>query len=293
MQNKYSNETMELLYERGSCRQFLDKDIPDEVLDEVIGAGLHAATGGNLQPYTIIKISEAKNKEKLVKELEMQSFVQQAPVNLLFCIDFNYIGRWAKASHAPYVATKSSKHFWIAFQDTIIAAQNICTAADSVGLGSVYVGTVESCFMELKEMCNLPDGVFPVVLLSLGYPVKKPIVKNKLGINALVHNEQYKDLEIDELMKLQDEKYDHKQFPASEGNIKQIYEVAEELGGKEYADDMIEFIKSAGHVNMAQRYFGLHYLANWMAAGNSRFIEVLKASGFPWIDGTDFPKKKF
>lgn len=291
MNKEYSNESMKLLYERASCRSFKEMEIPEEVLNEVINAGLHAATGGNLQPYSIIKITKQETKKRLVDECDMQKIVENAPVNLLFCIDWRRIGRWAEASNAPFVATKSYRHFWIALQDTVICAQNICTAADSVGLGSVYIGTVESCFMELKSVCNLPEGVFPVVLLSLGYPTKYPAPAKKLGIEAIIHEETYSDLPIERLIELQDEKYEHKTFPNSQSNLSLIKEVASDVGGEEYADEMLRKIKEASHINMAQRYFGLHYLANWSCTGNKAFIEALLAYGFTWIEGKDFPVK--
>lgn len=291
MSKDYPNETMKLLYERASCRSFKDQEIPQEVLNQVIEAGLHAATGGNLQPYSIIKITQKDTKKRLVEECEMQKIVEDAPVNLLFCIDWRRIGRWAKACDAPFVAFKSYRHFWISIQDTVICAQNVCTAADSMGLGSVYIGTVESCFMELKSICNIPEGVFPVVLLSLGYPVKYPAPANKLGIEAVVHEETYKDIPEDKLVELLDEKYQHKTFPNSESNLSQISEVASDIGGKEYAAQMIENIKKTGYINMAQRYFGLHYKANWSCIGNEAFIKTLKAYGFTWIEGKDFPTR--
>lgn len=287
----YSNETMKLLYQRASCRSFKDIMIPDNVLNEVIEAGVHAATGGNLQPYSIIKITNKETKKRLVDECDMQNIVEKAPVNLLFCIDWRRIGQWAEACNAPFVATKSYRHFWIALQDTVICAQNICTAADSVGLGSVYIGTVESCFMELKSICDLPEGVFPVVLLSLGYPTEYPAPAKKLGIEALVHEETYQDLPIEKLIELQDEKYKHKTFPNSESNLRQIKEVAHDIGGKEYSDKMIKQIEETGYINMAQRYFGLHYQANQTCIGNKAFIEALLAYGFTWIEGNDFPVK--
>lgn len=287
----YKNETMRLLYERASCRTFKDEKIPEEVLNEILEAGIHGATGGNLQPYSIIKIEDKKAKKRLVTECDMQSIVEKAPVNLLFCIDWRRIGRWAEACDAPFVATKSYRHFWISLQDTIICAQNICTAADSLGLGSVYIGTVESCFMELKSMFNIPEGVFPVVLLSLGYPIKYPAPANKLGIEGVVHEEKYKDLPIERLLKLQDEKYNSKTFPNSETNLAEMRKVATDIGGEAYADAMLEKIMEVGHINMAQRYFGLHYQANWSCIGNKDFIEALKAYGFTWIDGKDFPQK--
>lgn len=285
MKENYSNETMRLLYERASCRSFLNKEIEEDVLNEVLDAGLHAATGGNLQPYSIIKITSKDTKERLVNECGMQKIVSNAPVNLLFCIDWRRLGRWAEACHAPYTATKSYRHFWIALQDTVICAQNICTAADSVGLGSVYIGTVESCFMELKSICNIPNGVFPVVLLSLGYPTKYPAPRKKLGIETLVHDEVYKDLPIEDILKHQDEKYEHKTFPITEEKLSTIHEVASEVCDESYAKSIIEKTKEQGHINMAQRYFGLHYMANWACSGNKEFIDTLISYGFDWIKG--------
>ncbi|WP_113674357.1 nitroreductase family protein [Vallitalea guaymasensis] len=285
MKKEYQNETMKLLYERASCRSFQDKDIEEDLLNQVIDAGLHGATGGNLQPYSIIKITSEETKKRLVEECEMQKIVANAPVNLLFCIDWRRLGRWAKACNAPFTATKSYRHFWIALQDTVICAQNICTAADSVGLGSVYIGTVESCFIELKSICNIPEGVFPVVLLSLGYPTKYPAPRKKLGVEALVHNEQYQDLDIEELIRLHDEKYEHKTLPITEEKLQTIYEVTADVSDKSNAENIINTIKEQGHINMAQRYFGLHYMANWSCTGNQEFIDTLINYGFDWIKG--------
>ena len=292
MNKKHSNETMKLLNERASCRAFEDKAIPEEVLNEILEAGLHAATGGNLQPYSIIKIADPNTKKRLVTECDMQNIVEKAPVNLLFCIDWRRIGRWAEACNAPFTATKSYRHFWIALQDTVICAQNICTAADSLGLGSVYIGTVESCFLELKSMFKIPEGVFPVVLLSLGYPKNEGIPANKLGIEAIVHEEVYKDLPIEKLVELQDEKYNHKTFPASKNNLEEIFKVNSDISGEEYAIEMQKNIEEKGFVNMAQRYFGLHYQANWSCIGNEAFKNVLLEYGFTWIEGKDFPEVK-
>jgi len=148
---------------------FRDQTIPPDILETVLAAGLHAATGGNLQPYSIIQVEAEGSRQELAK-LGDQAFIADAPVSLLFCIDYHRLARWADLLDAPFSATRSFRHFWIAFQDTIICAENICTAADALGLGSVYIGTVLEYFVRLREMFRLPDGVFPVVLLCLGYP---------------------------------------------------------------------------------------------------------------------------
>lgn len=153
--NEYPNQTMKLLIERASCRSFSDKKIARDVLQLILEAGIHAPTGGNLQPYSIIKIETEEPKQKLAKMCE-QDFIGKAQVNLLFCIDWHRLEKWTQLEIAPFTATSSFRHFWISFQDTIICAQNICTAADSLGLGSVYIGTVLEFFREIRDMLTYP-----------------------------------------------------------------------------------------------------------------------------------------
>lgn len=119
----------------------------------------------------------------------------EAAIHLLFCIDLHRVERWAKLEVAPFTATSSFRHFWISFIDTIICAQNICTAADSLGLGSVYIGTILEFLTDIQDMFQLPKGVFPVVLLCLGYPKVKPLPKKKLDVQVIVHAERYHEME--------------------------------------------------------------------------------------------------
>lgn len=279
----YPNETIRLLLERASCRSFSDKKIPSETLNYILESGLHAATGGNVQPYSIIKIEDEEAKKKLAELNENQSFIADAPVNLLFCIDWHRLERWAELEGAPFTAKSSFRHFWISFQDTIICAQNICTAADSMGLGSVYVGTVIDCLRELREMLKLPDGVFPVVLLSLGYPKSPLKQRRKLGIEAVVHDEKYQELEDDRLLELFEEKYPGVKYSASPENMEKIRKVCTYAGGEELAEKCLKKIKEQGYINQVQRYFGLHYAASEMPLQNEEFLRIMEEFGFKWF----------
>jgi len=284
----YPNETIKLLLERGSLRNFTDKKVPPEIMQTILEAGVHAPTGGNLQPYSIIKIENKATTARLAKLCGEQNFIAEAPVNLLFCIDYHRLRRWAEIETAPFTATGSFRHFWIGFQDTIIAAQNICTAADALGLGSVYIGTVMDRFREMRDMFELPKGVFPVVLLTLGYPKAKPPVKKKLSVPVVVHDEKYHELDDAALKKAFDDKYPALKVQITRERLDTIFEVCKKVHDEEYARKCIETIKKNGYINAVQRYFGLHYRADVMPDGNDKFLEIMEESGFDWFKKYEF-----
>lgn len=281
---RHPNETMRLLLERSSCRSFSDRKIPPEVMDAILEAGIHAPTGGNLQPYSIIRVEEAATKQRLDELNENQLFIAAAPVDLIFCLDWHRLRRWAELQDAPFTADCSFRHFWISFQDTIIAAQNICTAADAMGLGSVYVGTVLECFREVRQLLALPDLVFPVVLVSLGYPKERPKPKRKLGAKAIVHKEKYRDPDDRELLTMFAEKYPGGSREITPDRLVILDHVCHQVGGEALARRVLNRIEKDGHINMAQHYFGLHYRADFMPLGNDGFLQVMKEAGFGWFE---------
>jgi len=281
------NETLELLNNRGSVRSFTKQEVSNDTLKAIINAGCHSATAGNLQPYSIIEIRSSEQKEALMATGVMQPIVRSAPVSLLFVIDWHRIEVWAKDNHAPFTVKDGYRHFWIGFQDTIIAAQNICTAADSLGLGSVYLGTVESCIDELKPMFDLPDGTFPIVIVSLGYPTKQPLVAPKLMYEDIVHKEKYQKIDLEQLNKAMDKKYT-RNTPLTAKNIETLYDVTKDVDGEDSAKKAVNYAKDLGKIHTAQRYFGLHYMANWSRTGNKKFLDSLRLYGYSFVDGIEY-----
>ena len=133
----------------------------------------------------------------------------------MFCIDFHRLERWAALENAPFSARRAFRHFWISFQDVVICAQTVCTAADAMGLGAVYVGTVLECLDELKDLLKLPEGVFPVVMVCLGYPKGQLTPRRKFGVGVVVHDEVYHEMTDEELLQVFDEKYGGQTFEAT------------------------------------------------------------------------------
>ncbi len=287
-----TNETLEILYRRASLRNFSEEPVPDEVLSQILEAGVCSATGGNLQPYSVIVIRNKKTMQTLADWCS-QGFIKDAPVNLLFCLDWHRTAKWCEMECAPYTANQSFRHFWIAFQDTIIAAQNIATAADSLGLGSVYIGTIIEFIPECRELFKLPDAVVPVVLLSLGYPKTVPKKARKLGQEIVVHQESYQPVVHDVLAGAILEKYGNRKAEITENDprIDRIYKVCLEVGGEDFARKCTDTIKEQGYISKSQHYFGLHYLANVMPAGNHNFVEQMEKAGFNWFKSPVMPVK--
>lgn len=282
-QSPFTKDMLNLLYERASCRTFQERDIPDDLLDQVLQAGVHSATGGNLQPWSIIVVRDPEARKRLAELNENQMFMATAPVNLVFCIDQRRLERWAKLSTAPFTSLQAFRHFWISLQDTVIAAQSICTAADAVGLGSVYIGTVLECFRQLREMLVLPKGVFPVVIVTLGWPKQKPPVRPKLGLSTVVHQEKYSELSDEDLVAAYDQKYKSPKIEITPERLEQLERVCRRTMGPEFAEECLAHVRKAGYINMAQRYYGLHYQADSMPVGNDDYLRILEESGFTWF----------
>lgn len=279
----FGNQTLRLLLERASCRHYSQEKVPPEVLRQILEAGIHAPTAGNLQPYSIIKIENPHTKARLADLAGRQGFVAAAPVNLLFCIDWQRLQRWAEIEAAPFTATSSFRHFWLSFQDTIICAQNVCTAADALGLGSVYVGTIMESVFQVRELLQLPPGVFPVVLLCLGYPASRSQPARKLGVDVVVHEEVYQQREDEETAAAFDEKYAGREREVTVQRTENIAEVCREVHGTEFAERCLERIRQRGYISPAQTYFGLHYRANALPLGNEEFLRTMEQAGFGWF----------
>lgn len=279
----FPNETLRLLNERSSLRNFSDQEIEPEKIELLMQTACNAPSGGNNQPVSIIKITNREVREKL-GELCWQPFIGKAPINLLFCLDLHRNQMIADYGEVPYTAGHAFRHFWISFQDTLIAAQNVCTAADALGLGSCYIGTIMEHFETCVHMFALPKLVVPVVLVVIGYPASPPGIRKKFTPEVMVHAEKYQSYDPEQLYARYTERENDKHIELNDNNLQVFHDVCQAVKGKEYADELIERIKQRGWLSPIQRLFGLHYHAATMPLGNSKFIEFLKKQGIDWFD---------
>lgn len=198
------NEITRSLHQRKSVRAFLDRPIGQEEKSAILQAAVQAPTAGNQQLYTILDITDPALKEALAVSCDNQPFIAKAPVVLVFCADCK---KWYDAYQMAGCSPREPGvgDLMLAVTDTTIAAQNAVTAAESLGIGSCYIGDImENCQIQ-RELLSLPEYVFPAVMLVLGYPTKQQQERPKPArcpMKQIVHENGYRSMDAEELQKL-------------------------------------------------------------------------------------------
>lgn len=195
------NETIRQLYARKSVREFTDREISAEQKALILEAAAMAPTAGNQQMYTILDITDQTLKERLAESCDHQPFIAKAKMVLIFCADWR---KWYDAFEDAGCAPRRPGvgDMLLAVSDANIAAQNAVAAAESMGIGSCYIGDImENCEIH-REMLKLPEFVFPAAMLVFGYPTEKQLERAKpkrVPMEHIVHENGYRRMDGAEL----------------------------------------------------------------------------------------------
>ena len=175
------NPTLELLYNRKSVRAYEDRPISAAARDEIIKAAMRAPTAGGLMLYSIIEVDDAQAKARLAVTCDHQPFIATAPMVLLFVADYQrwydyfmacgveeYCQRRGTAMRGP-----EEGDLFLACCDALIAAQTAVIAAESLGIGSCYIGDIMENYEIHRELFDLPRYTFPICLVCFGYPTSQ------------------------------------------------------------------------------------------------------------------------
>ncbi len=185
-------ETLHTLLTHKTIRKYRSTPIPQDMLDKILEAGFRASTTGNMQVYSVIVSKDEERRKALCKLHFGQKMVEQAPVLLTFCADFNRFNKWCRQRDAE-PGYDNFLSFFTAAIDALLVAQNAAVAAEAFGLGVCYLGTTTYQADKLIDFFDLPAGVVPVTTLVVGYPDEAPGLTDRLPGRALIHHETYKD----------------------------------------------------------------------------------------------------
>lgn len=190
------NPIIEHLKNRKSVRVFTEQEISPEDKSLILEAAVQAPTAGNQQMYTILDITDQRLKDTLADTCDHQPFIARAKMVLIFCMDYQkWYDVFRLAGCNP--RTPGAGEFLLAVQDAAIAAQNAVTAAESLGIGSCYIGDIMENYEVHKKLLHLPDYVFPALMLVFGYPTKQQQEREKpkrAPMDCIVHENGYHTL---------------------------------------------------------------------------------------------------
>jgi nitroreductase len=156
---------LESILSRRSIRRYEDKDIPEDMLRQILEAGRQAPSAANMQPVHFVVLKDYETKRKLSNK-RFSRFIKDCPVLIAGCANVGHIltGKWA-------------------IVDAAIAMQNMVVAAWALGIGSCWIGAFDE--KQVKQLLNIPNSWKVVALITFGYPGEQPKEKRKKRLEKL------------------------------------------------------------------------------------------------------------
>ena len=192
------NNAIDVMLRHRSIRKFTEEKVNKELLEEIVNCGLRASNTGNMQLYSVI----ATQEEPLRTELCGLHFGQcaTAPLFLTVCTDVNRYHHYCRVNGCdePY-----GNLLWFveALIDASLFAQNLCLAAEARGLGFCHLGTVNYNTEKIATLLQCPKGVVPVIAIAMGHPAEEGRLSERLGTDAILHGEVYRDPTDEDIVK--------------------------------------------------------------------------------------------
>lgn len=168
----------------------------------LVGAGQRAPYSGQL---CSVIVSTDSGKRNAVSEW-LGVLPKQAPLFMLFCVDLRRLHKFV-SGQGRQVMLADSALLWLGIQDVCYFAENVVLAAEGLGLGSCFQGGVPWFSRELCALFSVPERVFPVVGLVVGYPAEHPKPRVRIPLKFILHEDGYHDLteeEVSEALSIMD-----------------------------------------------------------------------------------------
>ena len=228
------------------------RDIHASAIMEMLEDAAHAPNTGNMQIYSVIITKDEDGKKALAPAHFNQPAVMNASAVLTFCIDLNRFSHWCRLNDTTPGFNNLQGFTWGVI-DASIFAQQFCTIAEMNGMGTCYLGTTTYNAEPIAKALELPEGVIPVITVTVGYPAENPEISDRLPIEAIAHLEKY--------------------HLADSAEIKNIYAEKEALPSSK------QFITENSKDNLAQVYAEVRYPSEANEKFSQVYREFLKNQG--------------
>ena len=200
-------ETLKSILSRRSIRKFLNKPISKELLSLILAAAQSAPSKSNLQQYSILVIQDQNIKNEISNLIGNTKWALTAPIFFLYLAD---IRRNIKITNDRGYEHKNNNvdTFMNGVIDAALSMQSTICASESLGLGVCPISMIRNIIEDIKGICKLPKGVFPIAGLAMGWPDQKSNVSIRLSQDIVIHFDKYDEKDL--IQKIN--KYDEKVF---------------------------------------------------------------------------------
>ncbi len=184
---------IDLLLQHRSVRAYLPRPLPPGTLEALVAAAQSAPTSSNLQAWSVVAVQDQARKDRLAALAGDQKHIREAPLFLCWIADLSRAARLGQAVGKPMEGADYLEAFVVAVIDAALAAQNALAAAESLGLGTVYIGGMRNHPAAVAAELALPPQAMVAFGLCIGYPdpAKPAAVKPRLPQPSVLHHEQY------------------------------------------------------------------------------------------------------
>lgn len=277
-----NNTILKMMSRRASCRSFQDREIPEDVLERILDCAVKSPSTSGFQDYSIIVVRDREKLKQLGRHSMNQKFIGKAPAAIVFCIDLEREKKTIEERPAPWKEDCSFINLLTKTMDTAIVAQTLCLAAEEEGLRTVFIANFLNSLEEVSRLLELPDRVVPSLMVVIGYG-EGSIISAKYERHVLIHEEQYRRMDREELADEFDEKYRNWKVKPTEKMVKEIMEAAEEYEGKEYALRCRQEMENTGIVNPYQFYYGFWYRQGGSDLTLEKYAAFLESKKIFWL----------
>ncbi len=186
------NKVIESIQNHRSIRQYKEDAVSDDMLHEIIQSAQSMPNSINGQQTSVIVVRDQETKNKIAEIAGGQPWIAEAPVFMLFVLDFYKTDLAAKKNGLEQVIHTSIEGTMVGAVDVGLNMAGAMIAAESLGLGTVPIGGIRKDPKSMIELLGLPEKTFPVAGLTIGHPENKSHKKPRLPLATYRHDESYK-----------------------------------------------------------------------------------------------------
>lgn len=196
--------TIEQLHKHYSVRSYKPEPVSHDLVQTIVLAGQRASTSSNLQMYSVVAVTDEAKRKELSMLCGDQESIRQAPVFMAWCADLTKLERACEMRGYEH-SHMYVENFLVSAVDVALAMQNAAVAAESLGLGICYIGAIRNQSQGVIDLLQLPELVFPVSGMTLGWPNAEPNRRPRIATDAILHWETYDNSQLDDALYAYDE----------------------------------------------------------------------------------------